>query len=133
MLELFVLDKSLLSGFGLGTANAHHIHHFIQDRFFKPLSLMDTMAPHELPSTKVTASTAPTTQFEDTVQHNNGVKGKALAEETEIWLTIPGDEIEEEGAINIDEDKIDEDGFKEEEINELEADKGSDIEIVTMV
>ncbi|KAH9159797.1 hypothetical protein EDB89DRAFT_2083020 [Lactarius sanguifluus] len=118
-LELFVLDESLLSGFGLGTENARRVHRFIRDRFFEPL---------------VAAPTAPMTQLEDTAQHDDGVKGKAMAEETEIWLTIPGDVIEEEGATDIEEDEIDKHGSKEEEIDEIEeADEGSDIEIVTMV
>ncbi|KAH9171138.1 hypothetical protein EDB89DRAFT_1907156 [Lactarius sanguifluus] len=120
-LELFVLDESLLSGFGL-------------DRFFEPLGLMDTTAPREPPSAEVAAPTAPMTQLEDTAQHDDGVKGKAMAEETEIWLTIPGDVIEEEGATDIEEDEIDKHGSEEEEIDEIEeADEGSDIEIVTMV
>ncbi|KAH9165742.1 hypothetical protein EDB89DRAFT_1911169 [Lactarius sanguifluus] len=129
-LELFVLDESLLSGFGLGTENARRVHRFIRDRFFEPLGLMDTTAPREPPSAKVAAPTTPMTQLEDTAQHDDGVKGKAMAEETEIWLTIPGDVIEEEGATNIEEDKIDKHGSEEEEIDEIEeADEGSDIEI----
>ncbi|KAH9027073.1 hypothetical protein EDB85DRAFT_2148745 [Lactarius pseudohatsudake] len=43
-IQLFGLDESLLSGFGLGTENARRVHQFIQDRFLEPLGLMVTGA-----------------------------------------------------------------------------------------
>ncbi|KAH8980617.1 hypothetical protein EDB92DRAFT_1820508 [Lactarius akahatsu] len=124
-IQLFGLDESLLSSFGLGTENARHVHQFIQDRFLEPLGLMVT-STREPPSTpEVAAPTAPTIQ--DLMQHENGVRYQAITEEDiEVWLTIPSelDEVSKEGEIEVDEDKIEED--------ELE-DKGSDVESVTTV
>ncbi|KAI9442727.1 hypothetical protein H4582DRAFT_2073317 [Lactarius indigo] len=142
-IQLFELDESLLSGFGLGTENARRVHRFIRDKFFKPLGLMVTSeAP---PSTEVVAPTAPAVQ--DIMEHGDGVKGQAIKKEERDTLTIPGevidisegeDEIEEaeDKEIEEEEEEIDEeegvDEIDEDEIDELESEE-SDIGSVTAV
>ncbi|KAH9038062.1 hypothetical protein EDB85DRAFT_1888122 [Lactarius pseudohatsudake] len=114
-IQLFALDESLLSGFGLGTENARRIHRFIQEKFFKPLGLMDT-ASHVPPSTEV----------QDSVRHDDGVKGQAIKEEETgvVWLTIPEEIVDISDEDGIDEDEIDEDELDLED-NSVESDIAS--------
>ncbi|KAH9040366.1 hypothetical protein EDB85DRAFT_1886896 [Lactarius pseudohatsudake] len=105
-IQLFTLDESLLLGFGL-------------DKFFKPLGLMDT-ASHEPPSTEV----------QDSVRDDDGVKGQAIKEETGVvWLTIPDEivDISDDEEDGIDRDEIDEDELEDDNLVE------SDIASVTSV
>ncbi|KAH9008119.1 hypothetical protein EDB84DRAFT_1447145, partial [Lactarius hengduanensis] len=115
-IQLFALDESLLSGFGLGRENARRVHRFIQDKFFRPLGgLMDT-ASHEPPSTEV----------QDSVRHDDGVKGQTIKEETGVvWLTIPDEivDISDDEEDGIDGDEIDEDELEDD--NSVESDIAS--------
>ncbi|KAI9447828.1 hypothetical protein H4582DRAFT_2068416 [Lactarius indigo] len=142
-IQLFELDESLLSGFGLGTENARRIHRFIRDKFFEPLGLMVTSEVP--PSTEVVAPTAPAVQ--DIMERSNGVESRAIKKEERDVLTIPGevidisegeDEIEEaeDKEIEDEEEEIDEEEgveeIDEDEIDELESEE-SDIGSVTAV